>query len=34
MTLSDFVPSDQEEKLEILADVAMLLETPRWRHRR
>ena len=28
ITLSDFVPTDQEEKLEILDDVAMLLETP------
>ena len=29
LTLSDYVPSEQEEKLEILADVAMLLEAPR-----
>jgi hopanoid biosynthesis associated RND transporter like protein HpnN len=28
ITLADFVPEDQDEKLEILADVAMLLETP------
>ncbi len=27
--LSDYIPEDQEEKLEILADVAFLLETPR-----
>ena len=29
VTLSDYVPEDQAEKLEILADVAMLLEAPR-----
>ncbi len=29
ITLADFVPADQDEKLEILADVAMLLEAPR-----
>jgi hopanoid biosynthesis associated RND transporter like protein HpnN len=28
LTLSDYIPSNQDEKLEILADVAMLLETP------
>lgn len=28
LTLSDFIPDDQEEKLEILADVAFLLDTP------
>jgi hopanoid biosynthesis associated RND transporter like protein HpnN len=28
ITLADFVPTEQEEKLEILDDVAMLLETP------
>lgn len=28
ITLDDFVPDDQDEKLEILADVAMLFETP------
>ena len=29
ITLADFVPADQDEKLEILDDVAMLLEAPR-----
>ena len=29
VTLIDYVPEDQEEKLEILADVAMLLDVPR-----
>ena len=28
LTISDFVPVDQEEKLEILEDVAMILEAP------
>lgn len=28
ITLSDFVPADQEEKLELLADVAFMLDTP------
>ncbi|MEE2674738.1 MAG: MMPL family transporter [Myxococcota bacterium] len=28
ITLADFVPTDQEDKLEILGDVAMLLATP------
>jgi hypothetical protein len=28
ITLSDYVPTDQEEKLEILADVSLLLEVP------
>ena len=28
ITIADYVPDDQEEKLEILADVAMLLESP------
>jgi hopanoid biosynthesis associated RND transporter like protein HpnN len=28
ITISDYVPDEQEEKLEILMDVAMLLETP------
>jgi hopanoid biosynthesis associated RND transporter like protein HpnN len=29
LLLTDFVPDDQEEKLEILADLGLLLETPR-----
>jgi hopanoid biosynthesis associated RND transporter like protein HpnN len=28
LILSDFIPTEQEEKLEILADVAFMLETP------
>ncbi len=28
VTLADFVPTDQEEKLEILEDISMLLEAP------
>lgn len=28
LTLSDFVPDDQEDKLEILGDVAMMLDVP------
>jgi hopanoid biosynthesis associated RND transporter like protein HpnN len=28
LTLADYVPSDQEEKLEILADIAFLMEVP------
>ena len=28
VTLADYVPRDQEEKLEILADLAMLFDTP------
>jgi hopanoid biosynthesis associated RND transporter like protein HpnN len=29
VTLADYVPSDQDEKIEILADAAMMLDTPR-----
>jgi hopanoid biosynthesis associated RND transporter like protein HpnN len=28
ITLGDYIPEDQEEKLEILADISFLLETP------
>ncbi len=28
LTLADYIPKDQEEKLEILADIRFLLETP------
>jgi hopanoid biosynthesis associated RND transporter like protein HpnN len=28
LTLADFVPADQEEKIEVLADAALLLDTP------
>jgi len=29
VTLADYVPSDQDEKIEILADAAMMLDTPK-----